>query len=208
MKIIKYWSLPKQVFDSLIVLTDEGIIISNPSENEHPGISQEIEKGNLDAIKKPSVIPFNKIKKIKANRKDADIKVNYHKKETKNLLFNDMKTRDEVFTQIKNHLGDKATLSTKEYSPVRASFQPIITLIICGALTFAGYMGAKGLAAGGTAVIKGRRIFIKKIFYWLMETLGPTGFIIVGSLIGIGIIYWLVKRVQDPPTIDSLSLNK
>ncbi|HEX7899895.1 MAG TPA: hypothetical protein VF950_19150 [Planctomycetota bacterium] len=73
---------------------------------------------------------------------------------------------------------------------------PIIGLIAAPLLTWATYSTAIDIQNGVQHEYTGRRAGTKKLFAFFAESLGPTGVLVVGGAICLGMIAWLVFTLK------------
>jgi hypothetical protein len=73
---------------------------------------------------------------------------------------------------------------------------PIIGLIAAPLLTWATYSTAIDLQNGVHHEYSGRRAATKKLFAFIAESLGPTGVLVVGGAVCVGMVAWLVLTLK------------
>lgn len=83
---------------------------------------------------------------------------------------------------------------------------PLVGTLVCGGLTWVMWSTAVDAQAGIHREYHGRRSGIKQLLASAAESLGPTGSLVVGGLLTLGMIGWLVytlkqrgKAGQEPP---------
>ncbi len=83
---------------------------------------------------------------------------------------------------------------------------PLVGTLVCGGLTWVMWSTAVDAQAGIHKDYHGRRSGIKQLLASVAESLGPTGSLVVGGLLTLGMIGWLVytlkqkgKAEQQPP---------
>ena len=200
---LRMWANPGGVFNNVVGVTDAAVVFGRVSGESADDLIAAAEGGaGLKAI------PLGDIKAVRANRRNHEIRVSSisgKKKTDTDLELADEATQDELYAALQQALGSSWSTRHVEMSAARAAVSPIIWLLIVGGLTYAGYMGAKEIDEGGDIDVHGRRGLLKRLLVWLMDVLGPTGMIVLGSVIGLLVVLVLVNRVRKPPIYDQLT---
>ncbi len=130
--------------------------------------------------------------------------VNCEASKNKTLDFTDIDTRKLAFAEIQSRLSDKFTCMTEKYTIMRAVYAPLMTFTVLALITWA-LRGAAAAISGGTeAEFSGRHSGIKRLVYWALELLGPTGVLVLGGLLMLLAVLALSKRAKQPPVITTL----
>ncbi|MCO6043447.1 hypothetical protein NG895_05965 [Aeoliella sp. ICT_H6.2] len=95
--------------------------------------------------------------------------------------------------------------STEQWSPLRAARAPLIALGVTALFIFLFVKAAAELAAGQEADITGRQRGLKALLVVVLDTIGPTGVYIAGGVVGCLLLYWLVRRITNPPMVTTLT---
>ena len=80
---------------------------------------------------------------------------------------------------------------------------PLLGTIIFAIITIAMYCAAIDVQQGGMQDFSGKHATIKKGIYSIGSSLGPTGSLVVGGIITLGMVVWLIitlrkrKQVQN-----------
>ncbi len=212
--MLKIWTNKDTLFDRIIVITDEAIITADLKEAELDDAKNRIESGEkpLNVLgKKATFIPFFEIKSIKIEESDDALEVEYvkeNKSSSKTLAATDIEARKEMVSEIQSHLGSGFTSMTEKYNIPRAIFASLMTFSILAIITWLLHGAAVLIAAGTEAEFSGRNSGIKRLFYWVLDLLGPTGVLIIGGLLMLLAIMTLVKRIREPMIVTTLKEGK
>ncbi len=162
-------------------------------QNSDTNIDELIESKSLGSIRS---IRYGDLKEIVFIDSDFTIEMN----------FRDDKTTDEEFQLNKNVYLEMRSyfkknlkgIELKNYSVLKQIYANLITLGIAIIFTGATYISAMELEKGGTVRITGRRAWLRKIIATIAEFLGTTGTLIVGFIFIGGILYFLIRKIQNP----------
>ncbi len=93
---------------------------------------------------------------------------------------------------------------TEQYTIMRAVYAPLMTFTVLALITWVLYGVTVTIAGSGEAGFSGRHSGMKRLIYWVLEMLGPTGVLVFGGLLMLFAVLVLVKRVKQPPLIITL----
>jgi len=204
----------EQLFDRLVVLTNEALFTADPDKQQLAGIAARV-TATAPAVK--SVVPdaaeisYKSISSVKANRHRSDLNVYYHdgsKDRMKNIDFDRAATRDRAFESLRRRLGPRFVKDEIQYGLAGAALAPLVTALVLAGITMFTMGAAQELADGVEAEIRGRNAAAKGIFVLVLNVLGPTGVMILGGLFVAGSIAWLVARLRKPPLMATLTAKK
>jgi len=211
--MIEVFTGENELFDRLLVVSDDAVYVSNPDKEKVAGIASKIREGTPvnSVVPDADAIRYAAVSSVKANRFRDDLNI-YHqqagKTRMRNITFKDAAHRDTALQALERRLAPRFTKAEVQYGVVRAALVPLLTTAALAALTYVSYMAAGGVAAGEAVDIHGRARAQKRMFAWALEILGPTGVAVVGGLIVLGCIGWLVVRVKKPPLMVTLTPRK
>jgi hypothetical protein len=211
--MIEVFTGEDELFDRLLVVSDDAAYVSNPDKEKLADIASKIREGSpiKSVVPDADEIRYAAVSSIKANRFRDDLNI-YHqqvgKTRMRNITFKDAARRDAALQALERRLAPRFTRAEVQYGVVRAALAPLLTTSALAALTYVSYMAAGGVAAGEAVDIHGRGRASKRMFAWALELLGPTGVAVVGGLIVLGCIGWLVARVKKPPLMVTLTPRK
>ena len=211
--MIEVFTGENELFDRLLVVSDDAVYVSNPDKEKVAGIASKIREGTPvnSVVPDADAIRYAAVSSVKANRFRDDLNI-YHQQAGKtrmlNITFKDAAHRDAALQALERRLAPRFTKAEVQYGVVRAALVPLLTTAALAALTYVSYMAAGGVAAGEAVDIHGRARAQKRMFAWALEILGPTGVAVVGGLIVLGCIGWLVVRVKKPPLMVTLTPRK
>ena len=206
------WLDPEGLLDNFVAMDHHSIFIASPSREEAESALNAIRDGSAIAAAlrgRGREISFQSIRKVTADQRRRSIAVSYVQgKQSRRFTmgFPDVKSRDAVFEAIVSRVGD-ASIDEKEYGVIRAALTPILAILIAAALGYVSYRAAQDLAAGEAPDVSGRRAMLKRLFVWVIDLLGPSGVLILASVIVLGFVAWLISRVRRPPHLHILRPN-
>lgn len=198
----RVWVNPRGVFNSLVVLTGDRILVGKPKGSDEAAITASLESG-----KGLKAIDLSDVAQVRANQRNDEVKVIVgvgKKGKSVSLEMADGSARQELLEALHERLGAAWDRRHIEMSPMRASVAPAVGLLIIAVLTFVASKGAAQLAEGETVEVRGWHSGIKHLFVWAMETLGPTGILILGGVIAMLTALVLANRLRKPPIYDEL----
>lgn len=205
------WFNPAARFDRVTVLHQGTLVLANPDQGKVSALQSVATAGQFtpDLLGGDAkVIPLGAITKVRANRHSDAMNVYYTadgKARMANVGFASSAVRDEAFSALQAQLGPASTTTVSSFTPLRAMVAPLISLAIVSFIVFVAYQSALELAAGAEARIRGRAALLKLLFVGLLNLLGPTGVLILGGLVLLGLVVWLFKRVKTPPIMLTLT---
>jgi hypothetical protein len=204
------WTNKDTLFDKLVVIAEDAVFSADMEESALQECKHRIDSGEppLNVLgEKATMIPYFSITRVKVDEHDSDIDLDYKAgKESKNktLAFTDIETRKLAFAEIQARLGDKFTCMTETYNVMRAVYAPLMTFTVVALVTWLLHGAAAAIAGGEEADFSGRHSGMKRLFYWILELLGPTGVLVLGGLFMLLAVMSLVKRAKQPPVITTL----
>jgi hypothetical protein len=210
---VDVYSSSEQLFDRLVVLTNEALFTANPDKAQVKGLAAAVTAA-APAVK--SVVPdaeeiaFRSISSVKANRHRSDLNVHYNDGQVriKNIDFDSPAIRDRAFESLRRRLGPRFVKDEVQYNVLSAAFAPLLTVVVFAGITMFLMGAAQELADGVEARTSGRNAFLKSMFVLVLNVLGPTGVMIVGGLLVLAALAWLVARVRKPPLMAILTAKK
>ena len=180
-----------------IALREKAIWFSEKKLNDLDKFAKEIHDANI--TERAYACPLENISEVSFNEASESVKLR-HKNEfgeqkKLNIEFGDQ----ELSNQFGHYLGDKLGLPKTQKQ--ERQWKPLLLNLLYLTLTIVStvYLGTmedtidliEGVGAGRS---RGRRGFLKII----VDTIGQTGVIIIGTLISILIIYQLYQRFKKP----------
>ncbi len=135
----------------------------------------------------------------------------------KNILFMyDVNGKEEsiMVPLFKKEDRDNALSVFEEFFTLNRSIEPYtknkaikLPLWVLGILTFMIFLSANvasKLANGEHVSTRGRRAGLKKLFVAILDLIGPVGVYIIGIVLCIATVYWMIKRIENPPSYTHL----
>jgi hypothetical protein len=201
---------PPGLFDRLVVLTPEAILVANPDALAMARLS-----ANPDAAawasalgEAPTTVPYAAITHIRTNKHGDTLTIRYRQGPRSRLMtisLKDTATRDDVWDRLYRRVGRSFVFSDVQFGRVRAAVAPVLTAAACVAATWLLSMVAAELAGGAEAEIRGRNAAVKQALVFVVDRLGPTGVIVAGTLAAASAALWGVARVRVPPRMLTLA---
>ena len=201
---------PPGLFDRLVVLTPEAILVANPDALAMARLS-----ANPDAAawasalgEAPTTVPYDAITQIRTKKQGDTLAIRYRQDQRTRLMtvsLKDTATRDEVWDRLQRRVGRSFVFSDVQFGRVRAAVAPLVTATGCLVATWVLSMVAAELAGGAEAEIRGRNAALKQAVVFVVDRLGPTGVIAAGALAAAGAALWGVARVRVPPRMLTLA---
>ncbi len=198
--------------DKLVVVTPQALIVSSPSEETAKALAEAIEQGGnaAELLKSARHIEYEKVRDFKAEKAGNTLTIRILKFlgsiETVNVTFDDPARRDIALEALEIQLSGRAARTEKQYSRIGATLSPLVSMIVTAGFGYAAHYTAV-LAAHGQHV-KRSGSGKSRLFIAIAEFLGPGGVIAVTCLLLALFAYWLVKRVNNPPCVVTLTMAK
>jgi hypothetical protein len=182
-----------QTFDGRLVLTDDALYVL-PQEKQ---------------------VRYDAISFVRANKFSDDLDICHRRSplpldnDTTTVTFKDASARDSALEALARRLAPRFQRREVQYGIVRAALEPfliggLLAIITYGSVQVAALVaagdGANFFKRGAPVGARGARLYIL-----VCRLLGPTGVAIVGGLAVLACIVWLVKRVNQPPLMITLS---
>jgi len=208
--VSKVWINKDTLFDKVIVIADDTVVTADVKEVSLEETKSRIENGEaaLNVLgEKATMIPYFSIQNVEVDEYDTDIEVHYKtdkESKSKTLDFTDIDTRKLAFAEIRSHLSDKFTCMTEKYNIMRAIYAPVMTFTVLALITWALHGAATAISGGGEAGFSGRHSGIKRLVFWALDLLGPTGVLVLGGVFMLMTVMVLSKRIKQPPVITTL----
>ncbi len=205
-----WWWNEEASFDRLVVLTDEVLYVGNPKREQGRELLGRLQQGEPpgQVLKGAAeTVLLADLKRVQWDRKQDDVDLRWGKDDDKHLVFESSVQRDEFAAALTEKLHGFEG-KTVEFSKLRAALAPGGFGLLATGMTWLFYHAALALEAGDEADIRGRNKGIKQALLWIMETVGPTGVVILGGIVVALSIATLVKRVGDPPIMTTLKPGK
>lgn len=205
------WISPTGVWNQVMVLRGDSLLVADPGDRERDRLQALAEKGELRAEEvdlKGVVVPLSGIQKVQSNLKTESLEITWKerrgKQDTEYVSFADAAQRDQALEALEAALGPNFGRTLSHYGRPRAAVAPLVAAAVLVGLTLAMRAAAIDIASGASTEVSGRRAFLKRIIAQVLEFLGPWGVTILGGLCVAGTLWWLVKRVADPPVVARL----
>ncbi|MEJ2044433.1 MAG: hypothetical protein P8X74_20905 [Reinekea sp.] len=200
------------VFDTAIGLSDSSIFICTKGDDELDNTLTALENAKSDEeasrILKGGVrIAYANIDKVVCNIKSEMIYIKHRdgkEKRSQSLSCQDQSTTEKVLLALKER-NPGFSEKREQLGIFRSSIKPTIFIAISIFGTYIFYVMASVFSNNTDIDVGGRKSFIKKVFVWVLESLGPTGVAIVGGIITLSFVIWLIKRIKNPPLMCVLS---
>jgi hypothetical protein len=207
-------NLKATLVDKLVVLDTAGIITAGPNEKELQQIQAQLRQGQpLTKIPGSDVkgIPMETIVEAKAFQHTRSLSIRSKpkdKSQSTTILFDDAASRDDFFHALRTKLEPAFQYELRKYTSMQVLLSTSFVMLLAGVLTYVFYAfavavqtGATGLPRGGSGLTK----MIALVVYTLAKTIGPIGIAIIGGLIILLSFIWMVRSMQKPPVLMTLT---
>ncbi len=210
----RIWMNTGGVFDRLVAVIDGRLLVANPQPEKLEEAAEMLRRRDISALSqvvgKTILLEADEIRRIKSNLKGRDLTVKYKqarsdKAHSKEITMDSQTMRDQVLQELEALCQGRLERSEVQFSPLRAAVAPFVMLAITGLATWLVTAAARDLESGGEPDVSGRHVWIKRLFVWVLDVLGPTGGMIVGGIVGLIGVLWLVRRTTNPPLMATLT---
>lgn len=202
------WLNEEDLFQKVFFLAGDGVVMMNPDKEELPRIAKWLSGGAIPegALKKARGMLYGAITKVVKDERNTDITITYSGDKSSKVdtfSFAGKQDRDAAFAALRERLPGFDG-SHEEMTPARAAVEPAVGFAVLAGLTYLFHGLAVSVRTGGEAAFHGRHALYKRIFHFLLDTLGPAGVVVVGAVLMAASIIVLVKRVKNPPILTTL----
>jgi hypothetical protein len=191
------WTNPDGLFSNVFIVTTDSVLYGKVNLNDQEQLTAALaDRRTLTSL------PFERINRIRMNKRNCEVSIQTgqgKERKTVNLELGNDETRSAFFDAIKAGVGPSWTERFVERSAASAAIGPAITAVVFTGLTVLAYLGARSMQEGESIESSGRYGILKRLFYWLMETLGPSGVAVVGGLLVLITLAVLIGRMRKPP---------
>lgn len=186
----------ESTFWKSLAIKDDELWLSQNKVNDLEKFESAIQKTGM--LKSAYSYPLSSISEISFNEASESVKIKYQDEKGKQKKLNIGFGDKGLSNQFGQYLGDKLgmTKSQKQEGQLKPLLLNLLYLVLSiGGTIFLGTMeDTNELTDGGTRRSRNKGAFLKLI----VDTIGQTGVIIIGSLISIYLIYQLYKRFKNP----------
>lgn len=195
--------------DKIIVLDDNGVFIDSPEEDQIKSITQILKDGTdrgkvKEILSKFDYISYKSIRKVQSNIKSEMVYIKHHNgKEirSRSISCNNKDIAAHIVRSLSTKLPE-FKFNEVQLGMFRSALKPSIYIVVFASL----FSFAYSLTEIKDVTISGSNRGVKYIFLLVSDVLGPTGIVVVGFIFIAICIWWLIRRVKNPPLI--LSLKK
>ena len=189
------FEIESTLWKSLAIKGDE-LWISQDKVSNFEKFEKGIRKSGL--MKSAYAVPLSSISEISFNEASESIKLKYEDEKGKQKKLNIGFGDKDLSNQFGQFLGDKLGMkkSQKQEGQLKPLLLNVLYLILSvgGTIFLATMEDTDELTDRGTRRSRNKGAFLKLI----VDTIGQTGVIIIGTLISIYLIYQLYKRFKNP----------
>lgn len=194
----------------LIVLTDEAVYAEALTTVTAAQAVSALKDGRSPATvfgKGVKHVTFRSLTRVQYNEHETDIE--FHHRDGKDdanvsVFIETPGLREQVFAAVQQRLSDAFGAYENYYSRWRAALGPLIALTVFGFGTLALRVAAIAIRAVGQIEVSGRRQGMKKLFIWVLDTLGPMGVSVIGGLLVLLSGWMLYVRLREPQRLHIL----
>lgn len=194
----------------LIVLTDEAVYAETLAPAAAAQAVDALQAGRSPATvfgKDAKHATFRSMTRVQYDEHDTDI--DFHHRDGKDdasvsVSIETPGLREQVFAAAQRQLSDTFSAYETHYSRWRAALGPLIAVTVFGLGTLALRAAAIAIRAVDEVEVSGRRQGLKKLFAWVLDTLGPMGVSVVGGVLVLLSGWVLYTRLQQPQRLHIL----
>lgn len=208
MKMVNIWHNPKSTSHKTLVIQDDRVYVGSAGDDTS-GLEDILASGHspLPRLGEKAVeLGDTKLTCVESEESSLQITIRYIRDKLPRYTMVDLSTtdeRDSALDALRNALSLETTMI--KATPVQAAKSPIFALILIGAGTLLLSNAAAELADGGEASISGRRSGLKRLFVFILDTIGPIGVYVIGGIAVFAAVLWLVRQVSNPPVTTTLT---
>ena len=207
---IAVWTDPTEITTPLVAIGPTEIILAKPPRDRLDEAADQAARGSIDPSWKPKAIGFEDLERVRFNSRSngTDVWIRFqtgNKPETKTIGFAKTEHRGEFLEALTSKTAGQMDRKTRVTTPITAAVKPGIWLIIISFLSWLSIQAALQMDREGADVeITGRHQGMKRIFVWLVDTLGPTGTMALGGGLVVICVIYLAFRIAKPPVWEEL----
>ncbi len=194
----------------LIVLTGEAVYAETLAPTAAAQAVDALQAGRSPATvfgKDAKHVTFRSMTRVQYDEHDSDIEFHYRDGKDDASVSVSIETpglREQVFAAAQQQLSDTFGAYETHYSRWRAALGPLISVTVFGLGTLALRAAAIAIRAADEVEVSGRRQGLKKLFAWVLDTLGPMGVSVIGGLLVLLSAWVLYTRLQQPQRLHIL----
>lgn len=121
-----------------------------------------------------------------------------------NIWCSSTSKRDELLARARFALEPTFEFRRVKYGPWRAALPPLILAVPDIAWSWAFGKYAAEASAGRLLSYNGRYDWAMDLIYPLLARLGQTGVWAIGMVVGLALLVWLIRRIQERPVLLTL----
>ncbi|UJH90903.1 hypothetical protein LZ575_19725 [Antarcticibacterium sp. 1MA-6-2] len=172
-------------------------------QNKNVNIQELIATSSLGTI---NSIRYDDLQEIIFDDTDSTIEFKF---KNDNVPEEKYQIQRSVYSEIKDFLKNNLRgTEVQDYSILKQILPHLIILGISVVLIVATYISAVELQKGESIRISGRRAFLKGIIVSSAEVLGLIGTIVIGILIISSLIYFIIKKYQNPKKGEIIKIKR
>lgn len=192
----------KEFTDKIIVLNELGVFIGSPrGEDIQTTLDTLKDENNKEGAKailsKLDYISYAAIQKVQSNVKSEMVYIKHQQgkeRRSRSISCHDQATAEKVVKSF-SMMFPNGKHKEVQFGRIRSAIKPSIYLIAFMAFSSLLY----SLAGATDVVISGANRGSKHLLLGLANVLGATGTLVLGSALALLCIWWLVRRVKNPP---------
>lgn len=194
----------------LIVLTDEAVYAETLTPVAAAQAVDALDAGRSPATvfgKDAKHVTLRSMTRVQYDEHESDIE--FHHRDGKDdanvsVSIDTPGVREQVFAAARQRLSDTFGAYETHYSRWRAALGPLVSLTVFGLGTLALRAAAVAIREADEIEVSGRRQGLKKLFAWVLDTLGPMGVSVTGGLLVLLSGWALYTRLQRPQRLHIL----
>lgn len=208
------WLNPNHLLTKIIVLYDNAVVTANPDDEILKQVRAKLETGTPNPKmlgEEIEAVPIRSITMVSTDKRRKNLTIRYKKDKKpglQTLYFANTADRDEFFDALQQNLGAGFECTTREFNALQSLLMPIVVMAVLVYSTYLCHGAALEIATGSEPEIEGRDILLQLAFLGLLKLIGPTGAIILGTILLMLILLWTANRMMKPPIMMILTPTK
>lgn len=204
---MKTWIDERGADRKLTVISEEFLYVDDDDKQDFVAMVGMLEQGAEPAnvlSEKSDCIRLAAIYRVENDDTDTSLTVRYRDgkdKKSEVWFYSTEAVRDEIVAGLQQALGDHFRAHTDAYDVPRAIYAPLLTITLTVLASWILSGAARAIQAADEVEISGKNGLLKRVFVWVLDTLGPTGVMIVCWLVVILALRSFYRRALRPPVM-------
>ncbi|MBN2148677.1 MAG: hypothetical protein JW726_14920 [Anaerolineales bacterium] len=198
----RVWGDPKSNTSRLTVVSEDGIVITNPSRSVLRRVQEQIERGDVpddEVMSQAIIVRLEDILSAQAATNDTVLKIERRAEQGTpfvDLVYSSAKIRDEIFNELHAKSRGRLMRSTKRASFLATSWVPLALMALILVLTITCWFVVLSVIENGLGTpVSATQVQLMQ----LLVQFGPCAVPVLGGLLLLGAVGWLLITILRPP---------